>query len=250
MPDEILALDAMVTDCNSVIFDVANAFAGCIPGCHEILRRQGLMRTAHCLDPARGAEPRPGRRHRPALRHLPRAQRRRLRPRQPRALARLILSGRTRRSPSFNPEVSYLKYKRAGALFRGRLCVREVQDARCLSRRRARGALFCDRHEAARSAHDIVIIERNRPDDTFGWGVVLSDETLANLPLTTPPAPKRSGSSFVYWDDIAVHPPRHRHALGRARLLRHRPQAAAQYPAGPRPRARRGDPASKPKRQR
>jgi hypothetical protein len=51
VPDEILALDAMVTDCNSVIFDVDNAFAGCIPGCHEILRRQGLMRTAHCLDP-------------------------------------------------------------------------------------------------------------------------------------------------------------------------------------------------------
>jgi len=51
VPDDILALDAMVTDCNSVIFDVANAFAGCIPGCHEILRRQGLMRTAHCLDP-------------------------------------------------------------------------------------------------------------------------------------------------------------------------------------------------------
>ncbi len=52
VPDEILALDAMVTDCNGVIFDVANAFAGCIPGCHEILRRQGLMRTAHCLDAA------------------------------------------------------------------------------------------------------------------------------------------------------------------------------------------------------
>src|SRR5215510_12696488 len=51
VPDAILALDAMVTDCNSVIFDVANGFAGCIPGCHEILRRQGLMRTVHCLDP-------------------------------------------------------------------------------------------------------------------------------------------------------------------------------------------------------
>jgi hypothetical protein len=50
--DEILELDAMVTDCNSVIFDVANGFAGCIPGCHEILRRQGLMRTVHCLDPS------------------------------------------------------------------------------------------------------------------------------------------------------------------------------------------------------
>ena len=51
MPDAILALDAMVTDCNGVLFDVANDFAGCIPGCHEVLRRQGLMRTAHCLDP-------------------------------------------------------------------------------------------------------------------------------------------------------------------------------------------------------
>jgi Dihydrodipicolinate synthetase family len=50
VPDDLLALDAMVTDCNSVIFDVANGFAGCIPGCHEVLRRQGLMRSTHCLD--------------------------------------------------------------------------------------------------------------------------------------------------------------------------------------------------------
>jgi Dihydrodipicolinate synthetase family len=50
VPDDLLALDAMVTDCNSVIFDVANGFAGCLPGCHEVLRRQGLMRSAHCLD--------------------------------------------------------------------------------------------------------------------------------------------------------------------------------------------------------
>lgn len=48
---DILALDGFVTDCNAVVFDVANDFAGCIAGCHEILRRQGLMRTIHCLDP-------------------------------------------------------------------------------------------------------------------------------------------------------------------------------------------------------
>jgi hypothetical protein len=48
---EILALDSFVTDCNSVVFDVVNNFAGCIPGCHEILRRQGLMTSIHCLDP-------------------------------------------------------------------------------------------------------------------------------------------------------------------------------------------------------
>ncbi|HEX8663270.1 MAG TPA: dihydrodipicolinate synthase family protein [Beijerinckiaceae bacterium] len=51
IPPEILALDGLVTDCNGVIFDVANNFAGCIPGCHEILRRQGLMTSIHCLDP-------------------------------------------------------------------------------------------------------------------------------------------------------------------------------------------------------
>ena len=47
---EILALDSFVTDCNSVVFDVPNNFAGCIAGCHEILRRQGLMTSIHCLD--------------------------------------------------------------------------------------------------------------------------------------------------------------------------------------------------------
>ena len=47
----LLALDSRVTDCNSAFFDVANDFAGCIPGCHEILRRQGLMTSIHCLDP-------------------------------------------------------------------------------------------------------------------------------------------------------------------------------------------------------
>ena len=57
VPDDLLALDAMVTDCNSVIFDVGNGFAGCIAGCHEVLRRQGLMLTAHCLDPQEGLSP-------------------------------------------------------------------------------------------------------------------------------------------------------------------------------------------------
>ena len=47
---EILALDAIVTDCNAAFFDVANNFVGCIPGCHEVLRRQGLLRSIQCLD--------------------------------------------------------------------------------------------------------------------------------------------------------------------------------------------------------
>ena len=48
---ELLALDAKVTDANSAFFDVANDFAGCIPGCHEVLRRQGLLEGTWCLDP-------------------------------------------------------------------------------------------------------------------------------------------------------------------------------------------------------
>ncbi|HEX2649020.1 MAG TPA: dihydrodipicolinate synthase family protein [Burkholderiales bacterium] len=47
----ILALDSKVTDANSAFFDVANDFAGCIPGCHEVLRRQGLLAGIWCLDP-------------------------------------------------------------------------------------------------------------------------------------------------------------------------------------------------------
>ena len=55
--DELLALDSRVTDCNSAFFDVANGFAGCIPGCHEVLRRQGLLQGIWCLDPAETLSP-------------------------------------------------------------------------------------------------------------------------------------------------------------------------------------------------
>ena len=54
-------------------------------------------------------------------------------------------------------------------------------------------------------ASEVVVIERNRPDDTFGWGVVLSEDTLANLDANDPVSAKAIRDSFVYWDDIAVH---------------------------------------------
>ena len=53
----LLARDARVTDCNAAFFDVANNFRGCIAGCHEVLRRQGLMENALCLDPEEGLSP-------------------------------------------------------------------------------------------------------------------------------------------------------------------------------------------------
>ncbi|MHA7883000.1 bifunctional salicylyl-CoA 5-hydroxylase/oxidoreductase [Nitratireductor rhodophyticola] len=54
------------------------------------------------------------------------------------------------------------------------------------------------------AAHDITVFERNRPDDTFGWGVVLSDETLDNLAENDPVSAERIREHFAYWDDIAV----------------------------------------------
>lgn len=53
----LLALDSRVTDCNSAFFDVAHGFAGCIAGCHEVLRRQGLLEGIWCLDPDEGLSP-------------------------------------------------------------------------------------------------------------------------------------------------------------------------------------------------
>ena len=52
---------------------------------------------------------------------------------------------------------------------------------------------------------EITVVERNRPNDTFGWGVVLSDETLENLAANDPVSAARIRDHFAYWDDIAVH---------------------------------------------
>jgi len=53
----LLALDSRVTDCNAAFFDVAHGFHGCIAGCHEVLRRQGLLAGTWCLDPDEGMSP-------------------------------------------------------------------------------------------------------------------------------------------------------------------------------------------------
>ena len=52
-----LALAAALTDANGAIFDAANAFAGCIPGIHEVLRRQGLLCGTWCLEPRETLSP-------------------------------------------------------------------------------------------------------------------------------------------------------------------------------------------------
>jgi len=57
VPRELLARNIEVTDANAALFDAANGFAGCIPGVHEVLRRQGLLEGTWCLDPAEVLSP-------------------------------------------------------------------------------------------------------------------------------------------------------------------------------------------------
>jgi len=54
---DLLQLDSQITDANGVLFDVVNDFAGCIAGCHEVLRRQGLLRGTWCLNPDEAMSP-------------------------------------------------------------------------------------------------------------------------------------------------------------------------------------------------
>jgi dihydrodipicolinate synthase/N-acetylneuraminate lyase len=57
VPPELLARNIEVTDANAAFFDAANGFAGCIPGIHEVLRRQGLLEGTWCLDAAETLSP-------------------------------------------------------------------------------------------------------------------------------------------------------------------------------------------------
>ena len=53
--------------------------------------------------------------------------------------------------------------------------------------------------------HDVVIYERNRPSDTFGFGVVFSDATLGHLAAADPPTHAAITAEFARWDDIEIH---------------------------------------------
>jgi len=57
IPRQMLTRAAEVTDANGAIFDPANNFAGCIPGIHEVLRRQGLLEGTWCLNPSATLSP-------------------------------------------------------------------------------------------------------------------------------------------------------------------------------------------------
>jgi dihydrodipicolinate synthase/N-acetylneuraminate lyase len=57
IPWQMLTAGAQITDCNAALFDAAHGFAGCVPGIHEVLRRQGLLQGTWCVNPAVGLSP-------------------------------------------------------------------------------------------------------------------------------------------------------------------------------------------------
>lgn len=53
-------------------------------------------------------------------------------------------------------------------------------------------------------SHEVTVLERNRHNDTFGWGVVLSDDALSRMQKNDPKSTEAIRDHFAYWDDIAV----------------------------------------------
>src|SRR5437016_7566385 len=67
------------------------------------------------------------------------------------------------------------------------------------------GLYFALLMKKANRSHDVTVVERNRPDDTFGWGVVFSDQTMGNLAAADPETHAQILDSFNHWDNIDVH---------------------------------------------
>jgi len=69
----------------------------------------------------------------------------------------------------------------------------------------AAGLYFAISMKLRDPGHDITVIERNPPGNTFGWGVVFSDATIQNLRDNDPVTAQKILASFAHWDDIDVH---------------------------------------------
>ncbi len=67
------------------------------------------------------------------------------------------------------------------------------------------GLYFALLMKKADAAHDVTVVERNSADDTFGWGVVFSDQTMENFRQADPQTYQAITDHFAHWDDIDVH---------------------------------------------
>ncbi|MBU0752652.1 MAG: FAD-dependent monooxygenase [Gammaproteobacteria bacterium] len=90
------------------------------------------------------------------------------------------------------------------------------------------GLYFAILAKRADPAHDIVVVERHHPEDSFGWGIVFSDRTLDTLLQADPPSHAEITRRFHHWSDIDIHfkgecVTAHGHGfsgISRARLIR------------------------------
>ena len=57
----------------------------------------------------------------------------------------------------------------------------------------------------ANPTHEVTVLERNTAENTFGWGVVFSDQTMENFRLADPSTYQAITDHFAHWDDIDVH---------------------------------------------
>ena len=67
------------------------------------------------------------------------------------------------------------------------------------------GLYFSILMKRADASHEVVVLERNLPDDTFGFGVVFSDATIADVESADPETYRAITDHFIRWDDIDVH---------------------------------------------
>ena len=67
------------------------------------------------------------------------------------------------------------------------------------------GLYFALLMKQANPAHDVTVVERNKPYDTFGWGVVFSDATMDNMRVWDPETAAEIQLAFNHWDDIELH---------------------------------------------
>lgn len=67
------------------------------------------------------------------------------------------------------------------------------------------GLYFAILAKRADPAHDIEVVERHRPEDGFGWGIVLSDRALETLRRADPPSHAEITRDFQHWNDIDIH---------------------------------------------
>jgi anthraniloyl-CoA monooxygenase len=67
------------------------------------------------------------------------------------------------------------------------------------------GLYFAILMKKADPAHEVTVLERNRPDDTFGFGVVFSDATLENFAEADPETHAEILQAFAHWDDVDIH---------------------------------------------